>query len=35
LLFGILVIGIFLSFEICHLEFRPTQLLRKWIPSNE
>jgi hypothetical protein len=31
LLFGILVIGICLSFEICYLEFRLTQLLREWI----
>jgi hypothetical protein len=32
LLFGILVIGICLSFEICYLEFPLTQLLREWMP---
>ncbi len=31
LLFGILVIGICLSFEICYLEFPLPQLLREWI----
>ncbi len=30
LLFGILVIGICLSFEICYLEFPLTQLLNEW-----
>jgi hypothetical protein len=31
LLFGILVIGICLSFGICYLEFPLTQLLSEWI----
>ncbi len=30
LLFGILVIGICLSFAICYLEFPQTQLLSEW-----
>ncbi len=30
LLFEILVIGIYLSFGICYLEFPLTQLLREW-----
>jgi hypothetical protein len=31
LLFGILVIGIYLLFGICYLEFSLNQLLREWI----
>ncbi len=31
LLFWILVIGIYLSFGICYLEFPLTQLFREWI----
>jgi hypothetical protein len=34
LLFGILVIGFCLSFEICYLEFPLTQLLCEWIQKN-
>ncbi len=33
LLFGILVIGIYLSFGNCYLEFPLTPLLREWIPN--
>jgi len=34
LFFGILVIGICLSFEICYFEFLLTQLLQKSIQKN-